>query len=393
MAPLELLDKKVAEEPIKLPEHPYWIALKNIGGDELLAGGIDALSTTLINYLVSEGWRKAILPLAGPVLEKAAFFPMHLKEAWDVYRTMPQAKRQPFSTYAKKAFADGSSNLIKDICIHDPIYVGLMVLGLNYTPDIHPGFLSAMSYGLGILGVAAVDVSKDETLHWYRKKQLKKVGFKSEEYYESRFFLSADKNQEDVLTAMMQEFNLTGAQRINYSDRYFGHKIPQYSGRTAKLRLRHRQRKRTEEDNCIWGEDPEWVNSVQIVFTRAREQKNEVDQCRYFPLRKEKLYYLLPETMPQSIEDIVDGNLRRVLSKLVDKKQIVQDISFERLVARNEELAVCTDRVEHSRPFYLVELKAYQDQKLLQQAMRYLMVECPVVAVQTTHGKKELLTK
>lgn len=377
---VRLDSKKLAEQPIKLPDHPYIASLKDFGGDELLAGGVDILSTTLVAKLANASWRNNVLPFVGPVVEKGIFYLRHLHEASKIYSTTPTANRQPFSFYFKNALRDGSDNLVKDLLFHDPLYIGFMALGLHQLPEVPPFMLSAASYTSAVLLVAGIDVLKDEIEHKTKKRQLKKLGFDGEEYYESRFHVAMEKNQQDLIDQFMKEFGITEISRSVYHDTYMQHVLRPTGGRNAKVRIRSRNRRKTEVDNNIWGNNPDKVNSLQVIYTKAREDHHGLDQVRYFPVRKEKLYRLLSGN---GAEEYLVGKLRAPNPNYFD-------ITFERLMGRQRELAVCTDIINADRPYYIIELKVYRDTKLLEQAMRYLMVECPIVAVQTNHGKSDL---
>jgi hypothetical protein len=384
------LESKLVERPIDLPDHPYIAALKDFGLDELLAGASDAVTTSIASRLVCESLKPVILPFTGPVLEKVAFFPLHFHEAWKIYRTMPEDKRQSLGYYFKNALKDGSGNLLKDIMIHDPIYIGMMYLGLSQT-DVHPGILSLMSYITGILLVAAIDVGKNELLFARKRKQLAKVGFKDEFYYEARFLISSSMDPLDTLGVFNKEFHLNSIGTIQYTDRYFETTLPSYSGRKPKLRLRTRRNR-----NCIeqvsWSPDASSVSTVQIVYTRAHENKKRLDQCRYFPAEKHKFFYRLSEPI-MSLEDIPDTQLRAALLRCQPPQPHYSDISFERTIAGNSDIAICADTVIQDRPYYVVELKAYPHaRRELLRAMRYIMVECPLAVHQTTQGKFDLFT-
>lgn len=388
---IALLDKTCAESPILLPQHPYVVALKDFGLDELIAGGVDALSTTMFSFFLDEQYKKAVLPFVGPVLEKVGFFPAHFWQARKLYRTLPEEKREKFSFYYRKALKDGAGNLTKDVLVHDPIYISMMLGGLEWFPFIPPGVLSGLSYVTGIALVAGIDVARQELGFNRTKKELKKAGFENEKYLESRFYVRADKDPNEIVDLFVKKFGLSSPQTLKYSDTYYPSDLPSFSGRTGKLRIRSRQRRPEETKQLGYNEDSQSVNSIQIVYTRAREEKKGVDQCRYFPVSKDKFYFVLPNDIPTSIETVQDEQIRRLLSGYVSNKKQTKSIEFERTIANNGELAVCTDKIQVDRPFYVVELKVYKDTTLLQQAMRYMMVECPLAAVQTTHSKSRLL--
>lgn len=59
---LTLLEKKLADEPIILPEDLFWAAFKSFGMDELVAAGISVVGTAGMNHFVQSHaaeWSKA----------------------------------------------------------------------------------------------------------------------------------------------------------------------------------------------------------------------------------------------------------------------------------------------------------------------------------------------
>jgi hypothetical protein len=142
-------------------------------------------------------------------------------------------------------------------------------------------------------------------------------------------------------------------------------------------------RRRTNEHDDL-------ICSAQIVYTRAAEIcENKFDQCRFFPIKKDKIYFAVTDpntTIPNEIKK----SAREFLCKHnidLENKHVVK---FTRVVAYNKNLLISADRVRGSRNFYLIEVKVYKDVRLLMQAMRFIMKELPVL--QTTRGKLELTT-
>jgi len=368
------------QKPISLPPHPFKAALQDFGADELVAGGVDAVATTAASLALPKELHPLILPFVGPVLEKVGFFPLHFWQAYRVWKTTTHDDRETLWHYVKQAMKASGANLAKDILIHDPCYIGGMSLGVNYAPSIPAGMLSAASYIAGILIVAGIDVTKDEFRHRRFKKAVMSAGFGQEQYHEARFCV---KHAGDTLGKLTAKFGLGEPSVVDYHDVYYRtDKLPQLSGRKAKLRLRTRG---------SWNDDP-WtkgqpeVNTVQIVFTRAREEpSSSSDQCRYFVTKKEKLWHLMSRGV-EDICDVPDMKTRAFLQGLEAEKS--RELEFRRRVARNNELAVCIDEMGE---FGMIELKCYRDTTLLKQAMRYVMVNCPVAPLHVTHGKTELV--
>ncbi len=390
MQELELLGKNAAQEPICLPDHPYVAALKDFGLDELVAGGIDAVSTTALSWVLSDRLQGIILPFAGPVIEKGGFYVRHLKKARDIYKTLTPEQKETikFKTLFKQGIKEGMESMMDDITVHDPLYIAMMAAGLKYFPEIPPGALSALSYTIALFVAAGARVGRKEFLYWNKKRLLKNSGFEIDKYLESRFHIKSDENPEDLMGSFVKEFDLAESAAMKYHDRYFDNCLPSYSGRTAKLRLRNRDLGKGA--NKKYPENTKTSNSLQIVYTRAGEEKRNIDQCRYFPVEKEKIYFPLPEDMPWELDHIEDRNARKIAYSACNKNGVHNDIFFERTVAYNKELLVCTDKVDKGRPFYIAEIKTRSNPDLLMQGMRYMMMECPIVATQTTYGKSDI---
>jgi hypothetical protein len=235
--------------------------------------------------------------------------------------------------------------------------------------------------------VAGIDCLKNEALFSRRKHTFAKAGFQHEAYWESRFLVVSDYDPRRIIEAFNREFNLTPHEEVHYHDQYFDTTLRPYSGRKPKMRLRSRDRRKNETDDAIFGTDPATVTSFQITYTRAREDKRRIDQCRYFPTRKDKFSALL---QPGASLDDIPEPAQATVRKHLYSPDVTGTVDFHRTTATNQELALCTDRVAIERPFYVIELKVWNDMKLLQEAMRYLMVECPVAVMQTTHGKSDV---
>ncbi len=314
------LEDKILEEPIHLPSNPFWQAFKSFGTDEAISGALNIASTAAAEFI---GLGIAGMSLAGPIIEKAGFFPAHIKEAMDVYKTTPEESRGPFSYYIKEAFKGGAKNLLLDIAIHDPLYVTMMYSGLKEFPDSPAWALAGGSFVLAAIVASAVDVGVSEIKYKIFQRKLKNVGFGIEPYLESRFFISNEMKPEEVLGKLKERFNLGEVERRKYNDVYFPRTgLEIYSGREGKLRLRKRQ------------EGREWMQTAQIVYTRVGSMgRGKPQQFLYYPIKKEKMYFKLDQAMPKTIKEVEDSRVRKVLSDaIVNEEQKV--IEFERCSAR-----------------------------------------------------------
>ncbi|MBR9677368.1 hypothetical protein GOV04_04460 [Candidatus Woesearchaeota archaeon] len=394
-----LLQKKLSREPIIVPGNPFWTVFKRFGRDETIALIINTIGTALVAIFLSNIWfkvfagpisrrtRDIVLSTTGPVVEKAGFFPAHFKEALSVYRNTPKQKRDPLTTYFRRAMRGGAKSLTQDILVHDPIYIILMFFGLRIYPVTPAWILALTSFVIAVLVVAGLEVTITEMAFKKYKRALKKSGFGIENYYESRFFISSTQKLDQVLSRMAKKFSLENTKTIKYYDRYFDNNLPVYNSRTPKIRLRKRLK-----DN-----GKGWLQSAQLIYTRAAEMsKKELEQHRYFPIKKEKTYFPLNQKMPKGFADIKNVKAKRIFIRS-QKGKSFDDVYFERVVVYDAQtLWVSADKVFHQkndgkkkRPFFVLELKVHNDIKLLKEAMRFVMREFPVV--QTTHSKHDLV--
>jgi hypothetical protein len=387
MSEISSLEKKLAEEPIDLPGSPFWDVLKRFGRDEAIAmainvAGTAGVSSALKNSEIAKKTKDVILSLTGPILEKIGFFPGHFKEALGVYKTTPKEKREKLSKYFGRAIKGGAKSLLEDVLIHDPLYIGMMYGGMRAYPETPAWLLAVGSFVVAVFGVAFLEVGYKELSYLKRKRKFKKAGFGDESYYESRFLISSEVDPEDVVKVISEKYELGDSKVWRYQDRYFETCLPEYSNRTPKIRLRRRTRLDKEEEP---------VQTAQVTYTRAAEiAKKEVGQYRYFPIKKDKLYFMLDQDMPQFVGEIEDSRARGLLENSV-KNNVPHNIEFQRTVAYDPSIMlVSADRVGmDERPFNVVELKVYKDTDMLKEAMRYILMHFPVV-LQTTHGKYEL---
>lgn len=380
------LEKALTQQSISVPPSPFWDVFKRFGRDEAIAmlinvsgtAGIDHLASSLLS--LSPATQRALLSVAGPVIEKVGFFPAHFKEAWDVYKTTPASEREPLNNYFSRAVKGGSKSLLEDVLVHDPFYIAFMYGGMSLSPETPAWAMATGSFLAAVFAVAGLEVGYNELSYWNYKRKLKKAGFEEENYLESRFYVDANENPERVLTRLRAEFGLGEACTLHYQDRYFKNKLASFSGRVPKLRLRYRE---TEKGGTL--------QTAQITYTRVTPfaHKNP-EQFNFFPQRKDKIYLMLNEPEQLSHCGEIESEPARQMLEAVQLSPEAREVRFERTYAHNAELLVSTDRVAtENRPFYLVELKTYTDADLLRQAMRYVMLKFPVV--QTTHGKAELV--
>jgi hypothetical protein len=220
-----------------------------------------------------------------------------------------------------------------------------------------------------------------------RRRRSRARGFELEEYYEARFLISAERKPEEVLARLSAEFGLDTVMELDFHDRYFQIDVPGYSGRTPRARLRDRGNEEMAAKGRPWGARS---RSIQVIFTRAAERSPEqLEQYRYFPIRKDKLYRSLEgSAMPTCLRELPDGSVRDLMSR-IHREDSYTEIRFRRRLAHNKDLLASVDHVGGDRPSWMLELKTHRRIRLLIEAMRFVMTEFPVI--QTTHGKQELV--
>lgn len=372
---------KSSLNPIVIPANPFWTVLRTFGRDEFLAGVISIIITALIEAFF---WLRGVPPgvattlllaFAGPIFEKIGFFVGHLRDAHKVYSETPIEIRKPKNFYIKKAFQGGTKSLIEDVLVHDPIYAGLMLAGMKFHPGTPAFVLVPIAFGLAVILVALLEVSFNEFRYWRFQKKLFSFGFEKETYLESRLHIDNTIDPEVVLTLVRDKlFPGQEIRTLEYNDHYCGSdELPEFNARTAKIRIRNRA------DAAGTG----WINTFQIVFTRAVEEAGEsLSQFRYFPVRKDKFYKFVTSNDDPAPRNAVVATLGQ--DSLTEK---LQPVKFVRRMVRKEELLVSVDTLDG---FQLIEIKAYpQYAKHLKEAMRFVMHHFP--ATQMTHGKSDLL--
>jgi hypothetical protein len=372
------------ESKIEVPGHPFWNVFKRFGRDESIAMLVNILGTGILSLFSASAWALAVV---GPVIEKIGFFPAHFWEAWKVWRTTPESKRKPLRHYFKKAVRGGGISLAEDVLIHDPIYILLMMVGMGVYPGAPAWLLAGASFVIAVFGVAGLELGCTELRYWLFKRHLFARDFELEEYYEARFLISAEKEPVEVLDRLCEEFGLDTEMELDFHDRYFQVDIPHYSGRTPKARLRDRGNEEMAAKGRPWGAK---ARSVQVIFTRAVERAPaKLGQYRYFPIRKDKIYHLLDGScMPTRLREVKDDSVRAMLERM-RKKDSYTEVRFRRKLAHNKDLLASVDRVRGDNPCWLLELKTHRNIRLLMKAMRFVMMEFPVM--QTTDSKQELV--
>lgn len=382
------MKKLLKEQPIFLPQNPYWEVFKRFGRDELIALIINIGGTALMAFLLTkmqleDAVKISILAVTGPVIEKIGFFPAHFWEAFRTWKSLKGKKnRKRLRHYIKIALKGGSKSLLEDILIHDPIYILLMVVGLSIIPNAPEWILAFLSFVIAVALVSVVEVMYNEIMYILFIKRKKKKGFGLERYYESRFVIEKTMSSEKILQMCSDEFNVGKIYDINYEDTYFEPKLQTYSGREATIKIRNR-------DSLI--EESNKVNTLQIIYTRPNEIKRDLSQHRYFISRKDKLYKKCTDADVNSLDDIKDEKIKKCFMKHIDSSESI-NLKFNRKLVRDKKgLLFSVDELENDKKHIILEIKVYKNKLLLKEAMKYVMINFPVI--QTTHNKFSIFIK
>lgn len=371
---IELISKKLAEEPIKIPQNPFWEVFRRFGRDEAIAMIINVIGTLIISFFTAI---PILLSVAGPIIEKIGFFPANFIEARKIYKTTPKNQRKHLFHYIKKAMKRSFTSLTEDILVHDPLYIFFMFFGIIIYPVIPVWILAIISFILAVIIVTILEVGVKELQYLSFKRKLKKAGFELESFLEARFFISSKQNPKKLLDKIIKDFKLKSLGNVlEYKDKYFENNLKIYSGRIPKVRLR----KRTKNSG------KGLMKTLQIVYTRAEEKQNKIkEQYRYFPIKKEKFYFMFKKEIPSNIHEIKNAKIKRILKSCL--KSAPQKIIFKRTFVCNKILLFSIDKIKKGKHYYILEIKSWKKGNLLE-AMRYIMREFPVV--QTTTPKSEM---
>lgn len=363
-----LIDKKLANDPIVLPESPFWEIFKNFGKDEMIALIINTVSTGAISAITND---PILISLFGPVIEKIGFFAGSSHEALKIYRTTSPEERENKVNYFKDAIKNGMPNLIKDIIFHDPFYTALMLIGLSSFPDTSVWMLSMISFLISVGVVTSGEVAIKEALYKYQEKQLERKRFILEKHLEARFAVKGI-DPKNLIIQLADYFDLGPIHTSTYYDKYFDTKLKPYNAREPIIRLRKR----------IEGSQKKDSTKIQIVYTRASQvNSNKPEQYNFYPVAKDKMSLKLNKSS------------KGIFNKLILNEQ-PHLVSFTRTYAHiPEKILISVDLIEdQDRPYTVVEVKSFRNDKeaveTMIMAIRHIMSQYDVI--QTTHSKRTL---
>jgi hypothetical protein len=325
---------------------------------------------------------RLIVSAATPIAEKAAFFIPPFYGEFKKYSKTPKNKREKIKQYMARAMTGTGKNLAWDL-VQDAVYLTAINAAMKKWPQAPSWATALVSIGVSVAATTMVmfgEVGINEVGFLSYKQKLKNAGFRQKDYIEARFFIRADKKPEEAFAELKREFELNESDPSSFKDIYFPNKIPNFSNRCPKLRIRTRTSRL------------ESVTSAEVIFNKAYEAVSgrKFDQHRLFPIVKTKLAYASPSEI-QNFEQVSDSKARKILIGQ-RKSPEPTEVSFERRVASNQHLLISLDLIKNKEdaPFYLIEMKTYNKMVgLLENAMRYVMRNFPVL--ETTYEKEDLV--
>ena len=357
---------------IHIPDHPYKSEITSFGRDEMAWLAVNTIGTAVIDYMLknfshmSEQAKKDTLSVWGPLVEKIWFFIPHLVKEILHQR---KHKEKDIKKLLKNTFSWWSETLVKDILLHDPLYIWMMYAGQEFTPQTPTIILSFVSFISALLVVGIVKVGYDEWKFRYFCHTLKKKWFLHESYYESRIHMHSYEEAEKIFESLMKEFSITEKNSREYNDVYYSPKPIKYlSGRTARVR----ERTRTSIDEVL--------HTWQLLFTKPREFKTKnIEQYRYFPIKKDK--FAFKAASREEVEATLATYKHAESSKSVNFKRRYANDPSGLLVTMD---TLCTWGEEK----YVIELKVHKDLLLLKEAIKKVLIDS--TWEQHTDGKDDI---
>jgi len=381
---------------IELTPNPVVAFGMRLGRDELIAAGWSAFWTAIVKlglvYLGSEQIslekQAVILALAGPLFEKPGLISAYIKDAIKLYKQTPEEQRAPYGFYIKKVFKDSWPTLRADLLFHDPGYTLIFWLLIQNIPSASPlmiALLSAVSFSTAVFIAAGLDVLTVKIMYCLLIRKITKIGFKKKQYYEARFLVDAEDNDNfnatKALDMLQLHFQLPIRTQHTYHDVYLNKKSTRvFNGRRPYLRFRQR----IDIDGEITKQ------AIQIMYTTSRKINNNIcNLYRCFITAKEKCGYefLHDEPMPWQPENIKNKRIASIVKKLSNTQER-KKVSFTRDLAIDKQgLFISTDKAADtatSSNLYWLEVKVKTDLELLQSATEYIAWKLPVRATTKT---------
>lgn len=383
------------ESPVVLTPNPYRKFFIQLGRDEIYAWVLSTVATgavsLLLYYLARDmalSTRALILAFTGPIAEKPGLFFEYVKNAFREYSDTDDESRQPRSHYVRKAFRDGMPTLLTDVTCHDPAYALLFWLLMHLyggTSSLSAAVIAGVSFFTAVAIASTAKVLFVDAMFQWHRYRLRKAGFVQKSYYESRFWVDPDGDEnflpENVLARLQKKFNLPIRTSYTYRDVYMTkYSDSVYNGRKPYLRFRQR----FSEDGTISKQ------AMQVMYTRSREIGTHISELyRCYATRKEKFGFDFPlaQAMPWKPEGIPDGKASRFARRLSNAGNL-NKVGFTRhVVMAKNGLFISIDIPPHppeAPGSYWLELKSRTDLDSLRETSDYIAWKLPVRATTKT---------
>jgi hypothetical protein len=379
--------EEVLKKPIRLPKNSFVEGFKRFMKYELIDFGVILSTTTALGYAIdhqllgplSKTTQDILLTGVGPVLGKIAFIGADTKDRMAHARSMTHKDKKPFFTDLKESMKSAGIDLLENVSVQDTTYMAAMAAFLGGGSKETPFMLSLLSYGISMGAVSIADLGLNDLRFKNYCRKLRKAGFIRDDYHEATFCIKKDMNQEKLLEQIANEFKLSDTKHERYHDKYLPTHLLAYNGKKPKLRFRE-----------IIKPDGTEVKMVQITYAKVKELlKKSQDQFRYFAQKKTKLAYRFEQEMPWEADAITNEAVRGIVRK-ANHGADRWEMKFKRNFAFNDDMLCSYDEVfqAQERPFYVIELKSRSNIHLLEEGMRFVMGNFPVI--ETTYEKLDL---
>ncbi len=379
------------DKDIYVPKHPIWTSIEDFGSDSALSAGLNPIAIYFADKITNEFWKKSTMLVGVPILDKLLFFPRHIIKGYRNYNHIPKKQRGKLSKYMMPELDKGLENVVADIMFQDTAYAGLLYLALEKWPDASPSLLGFLSCVAGIIIAGPAKVMYKEGLFLNKAREIKKTGFTNENYWESRFKIPIDHNYNKFFENFAKEFNMTFQGTANYQDTYIANNFKEYNDRTVKVRLR--QHEANSNNKLILDTEQNFETTLDIYFARAHKKRSEDKKNMHYPIWKEKFSYNVENCIENVTLDSLP-NSKQV--EFIKKNTLNQNntLKYTRTNFSDHKLTINMDDLNGNCPFHFLEITVKEKEThLLQEAMKYVKLNCPTVAADITYDFADIREK
>lgn len=371
---LQLIDILQVEDPslnqedlIYVPMNQLLKEAQDLWWAEAVAFGYNLLGTVWMNAISKS---TLALSIAWPIVEKIWFFG---REYIKAYRQKNKTWK-PTLQWFKENVSNGIKNLLVDILVHDTIYTALMAYWITHQM-LDARVLAIFSFLIALPPAILVKYSGNEIFYHLQKNLTKVNGFQREKYYEARFLFNNHQKPLSIFEQVWDKFWLWNYDMNIYDDKYFDHRIPNFSDRNWTVKHR-------EITDSVTGNT---VANLEIAHTLAKKDY----------LSKNGIYNFFYSSKEKWKKDLTWNNIDAVLQSFPYRfmiKQASKEISFEREILFDDEVRITLDKIispTNEAIKSVIEVKAYKDTQQLMELMQFIMSKWNIRL--TTRWKYELL--